>query len=42
MGCNLAVISQNNPEALYTVMNAVQADVLVSNKVNIPGSKLIM
>ncbi|KAK2138662.1 hypothetical protein LSH36_2660g00000 [Paralvinella palmiformis] len=27
----------SNPEALYTVMNAVQADVLVSNKVNIPG-----
>lgn len=27
----------NNPEALYTQMNAVQADVLVSNKVNIPG-----
>ena len=30
---------QNNPEALYTIMSAVQADVLVSNKVNIPGSK---
>ena len=30
---------QSNPETLYMRMNAVQADVLVSNKVNIPGSK---
>ncbi|KAK2138580.1 hypothetical protein LSH36_2776g00005, partial [Paralvinella palmiformis] len=38
MGDALYDSFMSNPEALYTVMNAVQADVLVSNKVNIPGS----
>ena len=31
------ILLQSNPEALYTTMSPVQADVLVSNKVNIPG-----
>ena len=33
---NCIVILQRNSEALYVDMTAVQADVLVSNKVNIP------
>ena len=30
---------QSNPEGLYMTMTHVQADVLVSNKVNIPKCK---
>lgn len=37
MGDALYDLFMSNPEALYTVMSAVQADVLASNKVNIPG-----
>ena len=33
---------QSNPETLYLNMNHVQADVLVSNKLNIPKCKYIM
>ena len=33
------LLLQSNPETLYVNMSSVQADVLVSNKVNIPGSK---
>uniref|UniRef100_A0A194AMI0 Uncharacterized protein n=1 Tax=Pinctada fucata TaxID=50426 RepID=A0A194AMI0_PINFU len=36
MGENLYDMFMSNPEALYMTMNHVQADVLVSNKVNIP------
>ncbi|XP_033117089.1 armadillo-like helical domain containing protein 1 isoform X3 [Anneissia japonica] len=37
MGDNLYQLFLNNPDSLYMTMNAVQADVLRSNKVNIPG-----
>jgi len=37
MGNALYELFMSNPEALYTCMSAVQADVLASNKVNIPG-----
>ncbi|XP_071952021.1 armadillo-like helical domain containing protein 1 [Antedon mediterranea] len=37
MGDNLYHMFLKNPESLYMTMNAVQADVLRSNKVNIPG-----
>lgn len=37
MGDTLYDMFLSNPETLYMRMNAVQADVLVSNKVNIPG-----
>jgi len=35
----ILLIFQANPEILYTKMNAIQADVLIFNKVNIPGRK---
>lgn len=31
---------QSHPDSMYVNMTAIQADVLVSNKVNIPGGKL--
>lgn len=37
MGDVLYQLFMNNPDSLYMSMNAVQADVLRSNKVNIPG-----
>jgi len=37
MGDTLYEMFMVNPESLYTTMTAVQADVLASNKVNIPG-----
>ncbi|CAG2202989.1 Armadillo-like helical domain containing protein 1 [Mytilus edulis] len=36
MGDNLYDLFMSNPEALYMHMNHIQADILVSNKVNIP------
>ncbi len=39
MGDSLYDLFMSDPESLYTTMTAVQADVLVSNKVNIPGSE---
>ncbi|KAK3592153.1 hypothetical protein CHS0354_019445 [Potamilus streckersoni] len=36
MGDNLYELFMSNPETLYMNMNHVQADILVSNKVNIP------
>ena len=38
--CNDFSCVQSNPETLYLNMSHVQADVLVSNKVNIPKRKL--
>lgn len=38
MGDNLYKTFVTNPEILYTKMNAIQADVLIFNKVNIPGT----
>lgn len=32
-------VRQGDPESVYVNMTAIQADVLLSNKVNIPGSK---
>lgn len=39
MGDNLYDLFMSNPEGLYMTMTHVQADVLVSNKVNIPKRK---
>ncbi|XP_035700009.1 armadillo-like helical domain containing protein 1 [Branchiostoma floridae] len=37
MGENLYVMFMSNPDSLYSEMDAIQCDVLRSNKVNIPG-----
>ncbi|XP_078573867.1 armadillo-like helical domain containing protein 1 isoform X2 [Branchiostoma floridae x Branchiostoma japonicum] len=37
MGENLYIMFMSNPDSLYSEMDAIQCDVLRSNKVNIPG-----
>ncbi|XP_078656583.1 armadillo-like helical domain containing protein 1 [Branchiostoma floridae x Branchiostoma belcheri] len=37
MGENLYIMFMSNPDSLYSAMDAIQCDVLRSNKVNIPG-----
>ncbi|XP_019620486.1 PREDICTED: uncharacterized protein C1orf228 homolog [Branchiostoma belcheri] len=42
MGENLYIMFMSNPDSLYSAMDAIQCDVLRSNKVNIPGRKYLV